>query len=130
VVFEGLDGYRSITTLADALGENVLLADRLDGEPLNSKHGAPLRLLSPDQYGYVSTKHLCRIEVHDRQPRLRYHRDRAIDLRLQALKPHGRANVWREERHRYLPGWFVRPIYRRIGEAIKRGRMTRPASER
>ena len=26
-------------------------------------HGAPARLVSPRQYGYISTKHLCRIEV-------------------------------------------------------------------
>ncbi|MET1004845.1 MAG: molybdopterin-dependent oxidoreductase, partial [Propionibacteriaceae bacterium] len=53
VVFVGLDGFRSIVTLEDALGENVLVADRLDGLPLTPEHGAPRRLVSPDQYGYI-----------------------------------------------------------------------------
>ena len=24
------------------------------------------------------------------------------------------ARVWREERHRYVPSWLIRPIYRRL----------------
>ena len=64
LVFVGLDGYRSIVTLEDSLADEVLIADRLDGRPLTPEHGAPVRLVSPDQYGFVSTKHLCRIELH------------------------------------------------------------------
>ena len=62
-VFEGLDGYRSIVLLEDALRDDVILADHLNGRPLDSDHGAPVRLVSPSQYGFVSTKHLCRIET-------------------------------------------------------------------
>jgi len=64
VVFRGLDGWRSIVSIGDALADDVLIAERLDGRPLDSDHGAPARLVSPKQYGYVSTKHVCRIEVH------------------------------------------------------------------
>ena len=39
-----------------------------DGRPLDGDHGAPVRLVSPAQYGYISTKHLCRIEVHSGEP--------------------------------------------------------------
>ena len=48
---------------------DVLLAERLDGRPLDGDHGAPVRLVSPGQYGYISTKHLCRIELHTAAPR-------------------------------------------------------------
>ena len=68
VEFRGLDGFGSVVTIEDALEEDVTLADHLDGEPLTRDHGAPLRLVSPEQYGYISTKHLCRIDVHTAAP--------------------------------------------------------------
>ncbi|MFI9504482.1 molybdopterin-dependent oxidoreductase [Nocardia sp. NPDC052566] len=104
VVFEGLDGYRSIAILEDAMASDVLIADRLDGRPLDTDHGAPVRLVSPSQYGFVSTKHLCRIEFHTTEP--------PLPDRWSPIAAHGRARVWQEERHRYLPGRTVRPVYR------------------
>ena len=41
LVFGGLDRYRSVVEIDDALAPDVLLADRLDGEPLTPAHGAP-----------------------------------------------------------------------------------------
>jgi DMSO/TMAO reductase YedYZ molybdopterin-dependent catalytic subunit len=114
VVFEGLDGYRAVVLLEDVLAEDVLLADRLDGRPLAPKHGAPVRLVSPGQYGFISTKHLCRIEVCDAEPRVRYHPSLLVHLGLQMVKPHPRARVAHEERHRYLPAWLTRPVYHRL----------------
>ena len=64
--FGGLDGYRSFATIEDVLAEDVLIAEHLDGRPLDGDHGAPVRLVSPSQYGFISTKHLCRIEVRYR----------------------------------------------------------------
>ena len=61
--FGGLDGYRCFVLIEDALADGVLIAERLDGRPLDSDHGAPVRLVSPAQYGYKSTKHLRRIDV-------------------------------------------------------------------
>lgn len=110
VVFEGLDGYRSVVLAEDALGDDVLLAERLDGRPLGADHGAPVRLVSPAQYGYVSTKHLCRIEVHSGEPHTPG--GSLVDRRL--LQSHPRARVWEEERHGSLPGWLVRPVYRAL----------------
>ncbi|MEA2448396.1 MAG: hypothetical protein QOG63_328, partial [Thermoleophilaceae bacterium] len=52
LVFGGLDGYRSVVTIEDALGDDVVIADRLDGRPLDGDHGAPVRLVSPSQYGF------------------------------------------------------------------------------
>ena len=120
VVFEGLDGYRSVACLEDLLDPDVLVADRLDGEPLTSDHGAPVRLLSPAQYGYVSTKHLCRMELHASEPTMRYHPSWRAHLGLQLVKPHPRARVQHEERHRYLPGRVVRPVYHRLIRHFKR----------
>jgi DMSO/TMAO reductase YedYZ molybdopterin-dependent catalytic subunit len=104
VVFGGLDGYRSIVSIEDALAEDVLIAEHLDGRPLDLDHGAPVRVVSPGQYGFVSTKHLCRIDVGSAPP--------APFRRGPLIEPHPRARVWEEERHRYLPAWTVRPIYR------------------
>ncbi len=77
VTFQGRDGYRSTACLEDVLADDVLIAEHLDGRPLDGDHGAPVRLVSPRQYGFISTKHLCRIEVHTAEPEARYHRNRA-----------------------------------------------------
>lgn len=123
VVFAGLDGYRSVVLLDDVLADHVLVADHLDGQLLAPEHGAPVRLVSPGQYGFVSTKHLCRIEVCDTEPDVRYHPSRRVDLALRMVKPHRRARVAYEERHRYLPAWLVRPLYHRLVPALRRRRM-------
>jgi DMSO/TMAO reductase YedYZ molybdopterin-dependent catalytic subunit len=113
VVFGGLDGYRSVVTIEDALGEDVLIAERLNGRPLDGDHGAPARLVSPHQYGYVNTKHLCAIELHTAEPTATYAQAPLIvQAFLRLYQPHPRARVWKEERHRYLPGRLVRPIGR------------------
>jgi DMSO/TMAO reductase YedYZ molybdopterin-dependent catalytic subunit len=136
VVFGGLDGYRSVVSLADALAEDVLIAERLGGRPLDGDHGAPVRLVSPNQYGFVSTKHLCRIELHTAEPREDYgHLPLISQVALRSpIKPHRRARVWEEERHGYLPAWSVQPIYRLLIRPIaflsargSRGRRTPPA---
>lgn len=120
VVFTGLDGHESALLIEDALADNVLLADRLNGDPLDRDHGAPVRLFSPDQYGYMSTKHLRRIEVRTSPPRRlgAAHPLAAIGLRGPLVLRHPRARVWEEERHPFLPARLLRPLYRPI---IRRG---------
>jgi DMSO/TMAO reductase YedYZ molybdopterin-dependent catalytic subunit len=107
VVFRGLDRFRSVLLIEDAMAKGVLLADRLDGRPLDGDHGAPLRLLSPAQYGYMSTKHLSRIEVHASEPK----RPRWTLVGSWLIREHPRARVAEEERHGLVPGWLVRPFY-------------------
>jgi DMSO/TMAO reductase YedYZ molybdopterin-dependent catalytic subunit len=121
LVFEGLDGYRSVATIDDALAEDALIADRLDGRPLDGDHGAPARFVSPAQYGFINTKHLCRIEVHTREPREDYRRlSGLVQVFLRGpFAPHARARVWEEERHRHLPAWAVRPVYRLVIAPIR-----------
>jgi DMSO/TMAO reductase YedYZ molybdopterin-dependent catalytic subunit len=110
VVCRGLDGWESVITIEDALADDVLIALNLDGHPLDGNHGAPVRLVSPQQYGHVSVKHLSRIEVLTAAPQ------RAEGP---MLRTHPRARVWEEERHGLLPGWLVRPIYRTLIAPIR-----------
>jgi len=106
VVFRRLDGYRAAVSIEDALQEDVLLADRLDDEPLSLAHGAPLRLVSPQQYGYLNAKHLRAIEIHTSAP--------PIPLDFVLFRHHPRARVWQEERNGVLPAMVIRPIYRSL----------------
>jgi DMSO/TMAO reductase YedYZ molybdopterin-dependent catalytic subunit len=113
----GRDGYRAVLVLEDALGDDVLIADRLDGDPLPIEHGGPWRLVSASQYGYKSVKHLCRIELHSREPSDR-HRHLTTGLALSALAPHPRARVWHEERHGRVPAQFLRWAYRSLAHPV------------
>lgn len=110
VVCRGLDGWESVMTIEDALADDVLIAENLDGHPLDGNHGAPARLVSPHQYGHVSVKHLSRIEVLTAAPQ------RAEGP---LLRTHPRARVWEEERHGLVPGWVVRPIFRTLIAPIR-----------
>lgn len=109
VLVRGLDGEHFVAELQDLLADDVLLADRLDGRPLDGDHGAPLRLVNPAQYGYANIKHVCRIDVLTSAPQAG---SPALVDRL--LQSHPRARVWEEERHGALPGWLIRPVYRAI----------------
>ena len=104
VVLRGQDGYRTSLPLADLLAPDVLLADRLDGQPLSIAHGAPLRLVAPAHYGYKSIKHVDRIEF--RRSSAGY---RPIGFRFMQ---HPTARVASEERGQWFPGWLLRRLYR------------------
>jgi DMSO/TMAO reductase YedYZ molybdopterin-dependent catalytic subunit len=41
----------------------VLLAYELDGKPLSRDHGAPVRVVIPDMYGYKGVKWVERIDL-------------------------------------------------------------------
>ncbi len=67
----GWDHYVESLTVEALLDEKreCLLALRMNGEPLTGKHGAPLRLVSPQDLGYKSIKYVSRIEFsRKRQP--------------------------------------------------------------
>ncbi len=105
----GLDREEYVAELADLMADDVLLADRLDGRPLDGDHGSPLRLVSPAQYGYANIKHVCAIDVlDDTSPA------GSPALLDRILESHPRARVWEEERHGSLPSWLIRPCYRVI----------------
>jgi DMSO/TMAO reductase YedYZ molybdopterin-dependent catalytic subunit len=104
VVLRGQDGARSSLPLEDLLAPDVLLADRLNGEPLPIAHGAPLRLVAPGHYGYKSVKHINRIEFWRSSARYKPVGFRFMD--------HPRARVANEERGRWVSGWILRYLYR------------------
>lgn len=107
VVARGADGYWTALVWEDATAEDVLLATHLNGAPLDGRHGAPLRLVSPSQYGYKNVKHLASLDFRREQPRA-------------AGKQHLRARVGLEERHQRLPAWAVRLPYRTlIGPTVR-----------
>lgn len=55
--------YVDSLTLEQASLPDVLLAYEMDGKPLTRGHGAPLRLVIPDMYGYKNVKWIERIEL-------------------------------------------------------------------
>ena len=93
------DHRKAVFTWEDAIADNVLLATHLHGAALDGRHGAPLRLVSPSQYGYKSVKHLVAIDLRSEQPRV-------------GSKEHLRARAALEERHPRLPSSVVKLPYR------------------
>jgi DMSO/TMAO reductase YedYZ molybdopterin-dependent catalytic subunit len=50
--------YQRSLPIEEAMGEDVLLAYAMNGQPLPASHGFPLRLVVPDWYGMTSVKWL------------------------------------------------------------------------
>ncbi|EHR52604.1 sulfite oxidase-like oxidoreductase [Saccharomonospora marina XMU15] len=55
--------YQRGLAVTDALGDDVLLAYEMNGEPLPPQHGYPLRLVVPGWYGMAHVKWLRSIEL-------------------------------------------------------------------
>ena len=101
LVAHAADRQSGIYMTEDVAQPDVLLATHLDGEPLDRRHGAPLRLVSPRQYGYKNVKHLVGVDFRAEEP-----------TSTLGPKEHLRARVAEEERHSTLPNWVVRTPYR------------------
>ena len=115
VVFRCQDGYRVSLLLEDLMAADVILADRLEGQPLPIAHGAPLRLIAPAHYGYKSAKHINKIEF--------WRDDRNYRFPAFAFMDHPRARVVNEERGRVIPGVLLRWLYRpQVESTIRRFR--------
>ncbi len=54
-------------SVEDAANPNILLAYARNGEPLEKRNGAPVRLIIPGYYGIANVKWLRRIEVRERR---------------------------------------------------------------
>ena len=81
-------GFTTNLPLTELLQDDVLLADRHDGEPLTPEHGWPLRLVVPRRYFWKSAKWIRRIElVPSDQPGF-----------WERNGYHNEADPWREER--------------------------------
>ena len=72
--------YVDSLTMDQALLHDVMLAYEMDGKPLPREHGAPLRLVIPEMYGYKGVKWLRQVNLVPRAEdgyweRLGYDRD-------------------------------------------------------
>jgi DMSO/TMAO reductase YedYZ molybdopterin-dependent catalytic subunit len=94
VIVSALDGMRAGLPIADALADDVLLADTMDGAPLSAEHGAPLRLVAPAHFGYKSVKHVSAIDFASTN----------FTRGFTAFAQHSRGRVGFEERGRWGPG--------------------------
>src|SRR5262245_3748221 len=72
-------GYHDSLTLEQARLSDVMLAYGMDGKPLSRPHGAPVRLVIPEMYGYKSVKWVSRIELLAR-PRPGYWEQHGYDV--------------------------------------------------
>jgi DMSO/TMAO reductase YedYZ molybdopterin-dependent catalytic subunit len=100
-VARGADGQWASFLWEDLTAEDVLLATHLDGRPLDARHGAPLRLVTPRQYGYKNVKHLTMLNFQHHEPAV-------------VAKQHLRARVALEERHTRMSGRALRLPYRML----------------
>jgi DMSO/TMAO reductase YedYZ molybdopterin-dependent catalytic subunit len=77
----------------EALSNDVLLCYEMNGKPLESTHGAPVRLVVPGHYGVAWVKWLTRIELHDRKYLGRFTGRDYVTIRGEK---HGEETIWRE----------------------------------
>ena len=55
--------YTDVLSVQQALLPDAMLALDMDGAPLSKAHGAPVRVVMPQMYGYKNVKWVTRIEV-------------------------------------------------------------------
>jgi DMSO/TMAO reductase YedYZ molybdopterin-dependent catalytic subunit len=69
VMFHSYDGYSTNLPLEEALKTDVILAHRVDGEPLPTEHGGPVRVVTPQLWAWKGAKWVRRVEFmpHDRR---------------------------------------------------------------
>ena len=80
-------------SLKDALGDDIILAYEMNGEPLEKGHGAPLRLIVPGWFGIAWVKWLKRIELLDRRYMSRFMARDYVTLRGEEKDGE---TIWRE----------------------------------
>ncbi|HZI94048.1 MAG TPA: sulfite oxidase-like oxidoreductase [Patescibacteria group bacterium] len=91
VMAQSYGGYTTNIPLPDLMGDDVLLAYRYDGKPLEPDHGGPCRLLVPKLYLWKSAKWVNGFELMDK--------DRPGFWERAGYHMYG--DPWKEERH----GW-------------------------
>lgn len=89
VLFEAAHGYTANVRLDEALAPDALVTWALDGTPLATAHGAPVRALVPDLYFWKSAKWLTGIRFLER--------DEPGYWEVRGY--HNHADPWREERY-------------------------------
>lgn len=88
VTLHSYDGYTTNLPLSALMDMDVILAHGLEGGPLSTAHGGPVRMVVPKRYGWKSAKWLKAMEFHA-EDRPGYWEVRGY---------HNEADPWREER--------------------------------
>lgn len=92
VEFESFDGaYTETLTLEQARRDDVIVAYELDGKPISSAHGGPVRLYVAPMYGYKSLKWLQRITLVA-EPRPGYWEKQGYDVDAWIGSSNGRSD--------------------------------------
>jgi DMSO/TMAO reductase YedYZ molybdopterin-dependent catalytic subunit len=107
LVAHSYGGYTTNLPLDDVLRHPALIADQVDGQPLEPDHGGPARLLVPHLYLWKSAKWIRRLEILDGD-RLGFWERNGY---------HHRGDPWNEER--YSVDEYVARARRR---EVRRGR--------
>ncbi|MGH2725259.1 MAG: sulfite oxidase-like oxidoreductase [Actinomycetota bacterium] len=94
VVVSAPSGYTANVPLEVLLDEDVLFAWSHGGEPLEAKHGGPMRLVVPKRYGWKSVKWATGVRFVDRDIR-GFWEERGY---------HNNAEPWAEERYSWQEG--------------------------
>ena len=89
VILEAAHGYTANVPIREALSPDALVAFDLDGQPLRSPHGAPVRAVVPELYFWKSPKWLTGIRFVTR--------DEPGYWERRGYNNHG--DPWREERY-------------------------------
>jgi DMSO/TMAO reductase YedYZ molybdopterin-dependent catalytic subunit len=93
VLARSRDGYSASIPIAAFTRRGSLIADRMNGKPLATEHGAPAWLVVPSLYAWKSAKYVEKLEfLSERRPGLWEERGY-----------HDRGDPWREERFRSAP---------------------------
>jgi DMSO/TMAO reductase YedYZ molybdopterin-dependent catalytic subunit len=71
--------YTDSLTIEQALAPDAMLAYEMDGRPLLREHGAPVRVVMPQMYGYKNVKWVRGITV-TAAPRIGFWEERGYDL--------------------------------------------------
>lgn len=67
VYIEAEDGFYESVSMQDMLDERTFLVYEMNGEPLPTEHGFPLRIYIPNRYGMKQPKWITRMEVIDHE---------------------------------------------------------------
>ncbi|MGH9155016.1 MAG: molybdopterin-dependent oxidoreductase [Acidimicrobiales bacterium] len=86
--FDGL--YTESLTMEQARRDDVVMAYELEGKPLSTAHGGPVRLYVAPMYGYKSAKWVDRIEVTEGEPPPGYWATRGYDQEAWVGRSNGR----------------------------------------
>ena len=65
VTFHGYDGYTTNLPLEALLDDDVMVAHSVQGYPLTTAHGGPVRMIVPKRYAWKGAKWLKAIELHE-----------------------------------------------------------------